>query len=105
MSELVSVPQPAGIDGISMLPALLNKPQRDHEYLYWEFHEGGFKQALRVGDWKAVRLAPGRPIELYDLARDIGEKVNIAGAHPEVVARMEKILATCRSESKDWPTG
>ena len=33
--------------------------QRDHEFLYWEFHERGFSQAVRMGDWKAVRKSPG----------------------------------------------
>ena len=48
---------PAGIDGQSVLPTLLGKQQKPHEFFYWEFHEKGSKQAVRMGDWKAVRLA------------------------------------------------
>ena len=41
--------------------------QPTHEFLYWEFHERGFQQAVRMGHWKAVRLAK-EPLELYNLA-------------------------------------
>ena len=103
LAEAAGLPVPSGLDGISMLPAWLGKPQRNHEYLYWEFHEGGFKQAVRVGDWKGVRLAPGKPLELYDLRTDVGETRNVAAQHPDVVARMEKILAGARTESAEFP--
>ncbi|MBN1420474.1 MAG: arylsulfatase [Planctomycetes bacterium] len=102
-AELAGAKAPAGIDGISMVPALLERPQRNHEYLYWEFHEGGFKQAVRMGDWKAVRLGTARPIELYDLAADIGERTNVAKEHPDVVARIEAILRAARTDSPDFP--
>jgi arylsulfatase A-like enzyme len=104
VADMVGLRDGGEVDGISMLPALLGKSQRDHEYLYWEFHEGGFKQAIRMKDWKAVRLAPGRPLELYDLRTDISESNDIAGKRPEVVKRMETLLATSRTPSKDWPT-
>jgi arylsulfatase A-like enzyme len=96
------------LDGISMLPALLGREAagrqaKSHEFLYWEFHEGGFKQAARMGDWKAVRLKKGAPLELYDLREDIGETRDVAGEHPEEVRRMEECLAGARSDAKDWP--
>jgi arylsulfatase A-like enzyme len=103
LAEAADLPVPSGLDGISMLPAWLGKPQRNHEYLYWEFHEGGFKQAVRMGDWKGVRPAPGKPLELYDLRTDVGETRNVAAQHPDVVARMEKILAGARTESAEFP--
>jgi len=103
LAEAADLPVPPGLDGISMLPSWLGKPQRNHEYLYWEFHEGGFKQAVRMGDWKGVRLAPGKPLELYDLRTDVGETRNVAARHPEVVARIEKILAGARTESAEFP--
>jgi len=102
-AEIAGAHAPAGIDGISMLPAILGKPQKSHEFLYWEFHEGGFKQGVRMGDWKAVRLAPGQPLELYDLKTDIGEKNNVAGEHPDVVARIEEYLKTARTDSMEFP--
>ncbi len=94
---------PKNVDGISMLPTLQGKRQRDHEYLYWEFFERGFQQAVRMKNWKAVRLSPGQPLELYDMAKDAGEQENVAGRHPKIVAEMEKILAGARTESEKWP--
>ena len=87
-----------------MLPALLGKKQTNqHEFLYWEFHEQGSKQAVRTGNWKAVRLAPGSPLELYDLATDLGETNNVAGAHPDIAVKIENYLKTARTESEHWP--
>lgn len=102
-AELAGAEIPAEIDGISMVPALLGKDQPQHEYLYWEFHEGSSKQAIRMGRWKAVRLAPSRPIELYDLETDLGEQRDIADRHPEVIAAMKDILGRVRTEERRWP--
>ena len=102
--ELAGVAAPARLDGISYVPTLLSKAgQRQHDYLYWEFHERRFAQAVRTGDWKAVRLNPGQPLELYNLKEDLGEQRNVAAERPEAVAQMEKILAGARVESPDWP--
>ena len=102
-AEIAGQPTPAGIDGISFLPALTGGQQRKHEYLYWEFHERGFKQAVRMGDWKAVRLSRSRPIELYNLAEDLGETRDVAAKNPGVVKKMEELFAAARSESEFWP--
>ena len=102
-AELAGAKSPAGIDGISMLPAMLGKPQKDHEYLYWEFFERGFDQAVRKGNWKAVRHGLDGPIELYNLEDDLAEARNIASDHEEVVRQMQEILRTARSESKEFP--
>ncbi len=102
-AELAGVRPPAGIDGISVLPALLGKPREPAPYLYWEFHERGFNQAARAGDWKAVRFGRSRPVELYNLRNDIGEKNDMAGKYPDVAARLTRILDTARTESKDFP--
>jgi arylsulfatase A-like enzyme len=94
---------PTNIDGQSVLPALLGKEMKPHEFLYWEFHEKGSKQAVRMGDWKAVRLAMNRPLELYNLKNDIGETNNVATAQSDVVARIESYLKTARTDSTPWP--
>jgi arylsulfatase A-like enzyme len=104
LAELVEKPIPRGIDGISFLPTLTGtSQQKEHEFLYWEFHEGSSKQAIRMGKWKAVRLAPSRPISLYDLTMDIGEENNIAKNHPEVVEKVEMILNNVRTDEERWP--
>ncbi len=104
LCDLAQTSPPPGLDGISFLPTLTRKgEQKNHEFLYWEFHEGGTKQAVRHGQWKALRSAPRAPLELYDLTTDIGENNNVAKNHPEVIAKIENYLKTARTESKDWP--
>jgi len=95
--EAAGVAPPADTDGISYLPTLRGEgKQAEHDYLYWEFYERGGKQAVRQGDWKAVRLDvqtdPDRPLELYNLADDLGETRDVASEHPEVVARLREIM-------------
>jgi arylsulfatase A-like enzyme len=92
-------------DGISLLPTLSGKPkeQPKHDYFYWEFHENkSTDQAIRKGDWKAIRHDPRGKIELFDLSKDIGEKNNVADQHPEVVQEMQNILKTARTPHPIW---
>lgn len=103
LAEIAGTKVPEGIDGISVLSALMGEPQREHEYFYWEFHEKPAAQAVRMGDWKYVRHAPAWRGELYDLARDIGERKDVSREHPDVMEKMESILRTARSESQFWP--
>jgi arylsulfatase A-like enzyme len=92
-----------------MLPTLLSQDwrQKKHEFLYWEFHEQGKKQAVRMGDWKGVRLNvaknPNGPIELYNLKTDIAEQHNIADRHPEIVTKIERYMKSARTPSEHWP--
>ncbi|HUV66161.1 MAG TPA: arylsulfatase, partial [Sedimentisphaerales bacterium] len=107
--ELVGVTAPEGIDGISMAATLLARSgeQREHEYLYWEFHEQGKRQAVRMGDWKGIRQNvakdPDGPIELYNLKNDIGEKNNVAVRHPGIVAKIEACMKAAHTPSENWP--
>lgn len=95
------------IDGISFLPALLGKKQPQHEYLYWEFHEEGGRQAVRMGKWKAIRQNAmsnkNGAIELYDMNVDESEKHNIASSYPGIVAQLQKIIQEAHVENKDFP--
>lgn len=104
-SRLAGAAPPAGIDGVAMQDMLLGgqtNPAPDRT-LYWEFHERGFQRAARRGKWKAVWLAAGSPIELYDIESDIGETTNIATAHADIVRQFETFFATARTPSEHWP--
>lgn len=106
MAELLHQPPSKGIDGISILPTLLGRgEQPQHDYLYWEFHERGFAQAIRWVDWKGVRPGLGKPLELYDLKSDLTEQRNLAALHPQTVARLEGFLKNARTDSQLFPAG
>jgi arylsulfatase A-like enzyme len=108
LAELAGTASPKHTDGISLVPTLLGQPDRQQarEYLYWEFHMGK-QQAVRLGSWKCVRFGGTKePIELYDLATDIGETHNVADAHPDIVARITAIMEEARANSEFnsfWP--
>ena len=91
-------------DGISYLPVLLgkDKDQEKHPWLYWEFHEKGLTQAVRMDKWKAIRKGLDGNMVLYNLDTDIGETTDVAGTNIEIVKQIEEILAGARTESAIW---
>jgi arylsulfatase A len=103
LAEIARARVPAEVDGMSMVRALRGEPQSTHPFLYWEFHERGFQQAVRMGQWKALRLKARDALEVYDLESDPHEARNVAEGNPEVVAKMEAFLRTARTESQRWP--
>ncbi len=91
IAELCGARIPADIDGLSLVPELLGesaagRKQGRHEYLYWEFVG---QTAVRAGDWKAIRMKPDAPWELYNLASDVSERNDLAARHPDVLARLQ----------------
>ncbi len=105
-AEIADVEPPKDIDGVSILPTLIGKdqPQLDDRFLYWEYGRNTkFTQAVRKGDWKAVRIGLNGPIKLYNLKTDIAETTDIASQHLSIVEQIEKYLPTARTESKDFP--
>ncbi len=107
-ADLLEIETPNDLDGISIMPSLLGKrDQPKHDFLYWEYHSRGGSQAVRVDQWKAVRLnmstdSPGQ-IELYNLESDIAESQDLSQEFPEVVARVRSIMQS-RSASpiENW---
>ena len=110
-AELAGVRPPENIDGISVTEAFYSvEPSKKlarklrNRFLYWEAHKKkDSRQAVRYGDWKAVRPEQGKTLELYDLSKDVGETNNIAEKYPEVVKKIEQYLKTCRTDSIHWP--
>ena len=84
--------------------ALGGKKQVPHHTLYWEFYEGGFKQAILQDRWKAIRFYKGTtPIrtELYDLSADKGETINIATQYEQKVKLLESLMDKERTNSSN----
>lgn len=110
LAELTGAPALQNIQGISFLPTLLGKPgQKEHDYLYWEFHENDGRQAVRKGNWKYVSynvLDPDKKtVELYDLSTDIGEENNVADLHPDIVEEMQELVKESHTPSEMFPFG
>jgi len=102
-AEIAGAEPPKGIDGISMLPALLGRSEKGRDYLYWEFHERGFHQAVRMGDFKGIRHGLDGKVELYNLRDDVGEAHDLAAEKPDVVKQVEEVLRTSRTDSAEFP--
>lgn len=104
-AEMAGVPTPKGVDGISILPTLLDQSQSArHEFLYFEIYEPFFQQAVRWGDWKGYRLGTAAPLELYNLKADPSEANNVAVANPDIVKQIETILAAEHTPSPHYNT-
>ncbi len=92
LAELTGAKPPADVDGMSILPELLGaaatgRQQEQHEFLYFEF---GRQVAVRMDHWKAIQPREGGPWELYDLTEDLSETTNVADAHPDLLAQLQK---------------
>lgn len=85
-------------DSVNLMPFLTGeKTGAPHERLYWR---NGDQFALREGNWKLVREG-GRPAELYNLERDLGETTDLARTHPEILARLMTELSAWDKELID----
>ena len=94
-------------DGISLLPVLLGSGTPGRNPMVWVFPEYGGQVCVRLGNFKALRQRlntpkPG-PWELYDIAQDPGEKVDIAQRHPEIVEQAKAILKNQMDENRIFP--
>ena len=97
-------PRP-NLDSISLVPTLLGRTgQRRHEFLYWEFYEDGVSQAVLLEDrWKGIRLKnPRAPLQLYDLANDLGETTEVAAKEPNVAERLVRIMREAHVDNEQW---
>ncbi len=108
-AALVGAAAPAGLDGVSIAPTLLGeKPQPQHDHLYWETVAGGH-QAVRLGEWKGIRLGVAKnavvPVQLFHISEDIGETTDVASSHPEIVKKIEAIMRAEHIPSAEFPMG
>lgn len=93
--DILDVEPPYAVDGISYYPTLIDKPQKKHQYLYWEFPSYIGQQAIRMGSWKGLKkgLFKGNSdLQLFDLSKDMKELNDVSAEHPEIVKKMEEYL-------------
>lgn len=94
------------IDGISFVNALKGKKQKKHDFLYWEFHEFGGKQAVLKGKWKAVRLDvnknPSNKILLFNVKKDPEELYDLSDKNPRKTKKMNHLLDNIRTENPNF---
>lgn len=109
------------IDGVSLAGLLLGEPNAEPrtQYAYYYGHQ---LQAVRRGRWKLhlpheyrsyVGMKPGRDgwpgptargrtsYELYDLAKDVGERKNVADLRPDIVEQLKELAEIYRAELGD----
>jgi arylsulfatase A-like enzyme len=104
--RLAGVEADSDMHGLSILPTLKGGKQEKHPYLYWEFHERGGRQAVRIDNWKGVKygLDSGEAeLELYNLNIDPSETMDVAAEHPDIVNKIEQIMVEARVPSEAFP--
>ena len=105
-------PRDRVIDGEDIWPLLAGRPGAVSPHKVFYYYHIEQLQAVRSGNWKLhlARLAPRRkgraskreiPARLYDLKADIGETVNLAEKHPEVVKRLMALAQQAREDLGD----
>lgn len=106
-TSLAGLKMPAS-DGLSLASVWRNKTKKaalkkmKQRNFYWEFYEQGYKQAVRKGNWKAIRYYNGTVptrTELYNLENDKSESSDLSEQQPALVKEMEKLMDNNRRPS------
>ena len=114
LAEIAGIEIPEQSDGLSFLPTLLDLNQEKHEALSFEFQlsgwfqtipDGGFRQSVRMGEWKAVRYGIESSTEIYNLKDDIGELKDRSSDHHQLVLKAENLFESIRTEAPGFPYG
>lgn len=112
------LPANAAEDSVSFLPALLGADKAPlREAVVHHSINGSF--AVRQANWKLELCRdsggwseprPGTPkaaglpsVQLFDLGQDIGEQNNLQDKHPDVVARLTKLLEKYVADGRSTP--
>jgi len=107
-AELAGSDLPAGIDGISVIDALRGHELSDkREFLYWDYGHcrERYDQAVRVGDWKGIRLGLDSELQLFNLADDLSESTDVAKDNPAVVSQIEAIMKSAVAPNNRYRIG
>ncbi len=107
-SAIAGAQVPANLDGINISEALKGKKlSSGRPYLYWDYghNRDQYNQAVRMGDWKGIRMGRGGKIALYDLTSDLGEEQDVAKKHPDIVQKIEAIMEEAFTPSSRYEVG
>ncbi len=99
------LPTDRKLDGVSIWPQLAGLPDAKPAHETFYYYYGLILNAVRHGDWK-LQIAQGNKAadgggftpQLYNLKRDIGEKQDVAAANPEIVARLQTLIAAMKDD-------
>jgi arylsulfatase A-like enzyme len=97
------LPENTKTDGVNLLPYLTGeKKSPPHESLFWRY---GGQSAMRRGDWKLVMI-DDKPPQLFDLAGDNGEQIDLAGEKPDVLKQLKAAYDQWNSQLAEplWAT-
>jgi len=99
MADLPLMPE-QHLDGLSLGPLLKEEGDLDRDALYWHFpHYASMCNVIRYHDWKLIESLKGDgQLELFDLQNDIGEEHNLAAEKPDMVGKLQQMLARAREE-------
>ncbi|HUW18832.1 MAG TPA: sulfatase-like hydrolase/transferase [Sedimentisphaerales bacterium] len=91
------------IDGVSLVPLLKARGSLDRDALYWHYphyhpqNPRGPFGAIRKGDWKLIEYYEDMDVELYNIGKDLGEKVNLAETNPAKANELRDMLHAWRA--------
>lgn len=86
-----AVPDNARFEGINLLPILSGERPGLSRTLFWRIDTAARQQrAVRSGDWKLVVDGDEIHLLLYDLKKDVGERLDLASTHADVVKQLRR---------------
>lgn len=108
MADLPLMPN-QHLDGMSLLPLLMNKGKLKRKTLFWHFpNYTGVEHpdastpvgVIRHKDWKLIESFEDGHLKLYNLNNDPSEERNIAGQHIKTARKLQKVMVRWRKHLK-----
>ena len=92
----IEVPSDRKLDGASLCDLLFDGKPLPQRQIFFGY-EPKLGTAMRDGDWKMI--VKSTDVKLYDLRKDIGEKINVADEHPERAKKMQLAIERFKMET------